>query len=229
MVRDPDSVAVVRYDRARDQLDTLGKAATMKFNTGLRGATIAMEGGRAGNPPAGAKRRIHVGIQVQDQVAMFADGWIAIAHERPYHVDWCAPTPATKCTSGAPIIPVSPMTTREKAAYLAWASKATRWPPTADVDETVGWPDAVPVFAARYPLVDGRSVFSSPDGRLVIERLPSADAPPLQYDIIDRRGALSAKLTLLANQRIVGFGAKSVYIIVIDSDDIQRVERHPWP
>jgi hypothetical protein len=226
---DPDSVFVTRYERGRGRVDTLARAATTRANAGVAGATIAEAvGGRGGS--AAGKGRYMVGVQTPDQVAMFADGWIAIAHARPYHVDWCAPAPAIRCTVGAAIVAKNPpMTEREKSAYLAWIAKTTKWPPTSNVDETGGWPDIVPPFVMPQRRLDGRGVFAASDGRLVIERFPSADEPATQYDIIDRRGVRTERMALRWNQRIVGFGAASVYVAVVDGDGIERLERHPWP
>jgi hypothetical protein len=31
------------------------------------------------------------------------------------------------------------------------------------------------------------------------------------------------------NERIIGAGAKSLYVLESDSDDLQYIRRHPWP
>ena len=43
--------------------------------------------------------------------------------------------------------------------------------------------------------------------------------------------ALTPKVreSLAANEDIVGFGARTVYVAFKDADDIQRLRRHPWP
>ena len=38
-----------------------------------------------------------------------------------------------------------------------------------------------------------------------------------------------ARLQLPPDHQIVGFGARSVYVVVTDEDDLQRIQRHPWP
>ncbi len=220
-----DSEFVTRYDRERDRLDTLGVAYTMPFNSGAASAPAIEPAGGRGGAGTGPGKFV-VGLQMQDQFAMFGDGWVAIAHVRPYRVDWCAPPPAHACVRGAQIEPNRPMTERDKTAYLGWPRR--KWPPVNDVAQTVGWPDIIPPFAAPQQRNDGRTVFPAPDGRLVIERFISADARPTQYDVVDRRGVLSARLVLPENQRIVGFGVKSVYVVVIDADDVEQLERHPW-
>jgi hypothetical protein len=46
---------------------------------------------------------------------------------------------------------------------------------------------------------------------------------------VNRRGGLDGQLVLATNERVVGFGARSVYLSVTDDDGIQRLRRHPWP
>jgi hypothetical protein len=37
------------------------------------------------------------------------------------------------------------------------------------------------------------------------------------------------QVAMAENERIVGFGVKSVYVAWKDADDIERLRRHPWP
>ena len=56
-----------------------------------------------------------------------------------------------------------------------------------------------------------------------------AARPEPRYDVIDRRGVVNGQLVLEPNERLVGFGARSVYVVERDADDIERIRRHPWP
>ncbi|HLA89561.1 MAG TPA: hypothetical protein VJL28_03895 [Gemmatimonadaceae bacterium] len=218
-----DSLLVVRVERASGRAETLARVPSPFAGGGRGEVAAARQGGAA------SERRIYVvAISAYDQTTMFPDGWIAIARVSPYRVDWCAPNGT--CTTG-PTLPatVIKMTNREKHAFLDLAAKTTRWPPTSAVEEVTGWPDAIPPFVVPPMRMDASALVASPDGRLLIERMPSADAPPTRYDIVDRRGELVGQLSLLWNERIVGFGAKSVYVAVTDHDGIQRLRRHPWP
>jgi hypothetical protein len=84
------------------------------------------------------------------------------------------------------------------------------------------WPSEIP------PFLPG-ALLGSNDGRLLILRTPTADNPDVRYDIVDRQGRLDRQLLLGSNQRIVAFGKKSVYVVVSDDDDLERMQRHPWP
>jgi hypothetical protein len=68
-----------------------------------------------------------------------------------------------------------------------------------------------------------------PDGRLLIRRTPGTVSSAARYDIVDRRGTLAATLTLPANEAVVGFGEKSIYIVATDDVGLQTLRRHPWP
>jgi hypothetical protein len=75
-----------------------------------------------------------------------------------------------------------------------------------------------------------RAAFAIPDGRLLIERFAEPQqAIVRRYDVVDRRGAVVARVELPPNERVVGFGARSVYTLRTDANDLQHVERRPWP
>jgi len=121
------------------------------------------------------------------------------------------------------------MSAREKRAYLEVASRTHSWPPTTDVSETSGWPDAVPAFVTPTGRIDGSAVLPMSDGRLLIERLPTADAMWMRYDLVTRTGELAGQVRLPLGERIVGQGVRSLYVTVTDSIGVQRLQRHPWP
>jgi hypothetical protein len=85
------------------------------------------------------------------------------------------------------------------------------------------WPDAVAPWTVGWPPI------ASPDGKLLVLRTPTADSPETRYDVINRRGELERQVTMPANEHILGFGAKSVYVAVTSRDGTQLVQRHPWP
>lgn len=154
-----------------------------------------------------------VPLQVWDQPALFRDGWVAIARVNPYRVDWRSPN--GQWTRGAPL-PFTRvrMTEREQAAYgerFRWSRNMT------------AWPEFMP------PFDDAAQVFPAPEGLLVVRRAATADRPETRYDVVDRTGALRGELVLPRNQHILGFGARSVYVVDVDDDGIQRVNRHAWP
>jgi hypothetical protein len=153
---------------------------------------------------------------VSEQALLMLDGWIAVLRTAPYRVDWRAPD--GRWTLGKPIpIPIVKIDDREKLAYMVWRA------PGQSPKTIPNWPDAVEPWTIRYPPI------LSVDGRLLVFRTPTADFPDSRYDVINRRGELERQVTMAANEKILGFGAKSVYVTVTAKDGGQLVQRHPWP
>jgi hypothetical protein len=53
---------------------------------------------------------------------------------------------------------------------------------------------------------------------------PAADTRT-HYDVIDRRGVVVARVDVPNGGRIVGFGARSIYVVRKDADDLQYLQR----
>lgn len=91
---------------------------------------------------------------------------------------------------------------------------------TRPYQEPAEWPAFLPPYL-------GTSVFA-PNGLLWIPRGTAAGKPPL-YDIIDGRGRLVERVELPPRTKLVGFGTNSVYIVRIDEDGLQYLQRHLLP
>ena len=217
-----DSSLLLRVRLNGARVDTLGQ-----IYEGMKAQDAAGEPAAASRGAASTKPIYVVALIDPDQVAVFADGSIAIARTNPYRVDWC--TPSGTCTSGRVLAPRVPMTDREKHAYLEFTAKTTRWPPTKNLDQTVGWTSYVPPFVMVSGMYHASPLVPLPDGRLLILRLPSADHPLGGYDVIDRHTGLVGHIALPINQRIVGAGMHSIYLVTTDDNDLQHLERRPWP
>jgi hypothetical protein len=87
-------------------------------------------------------------------------------------------------------------------------------------NEPTEWPDFLPPYL-------GSAVFAS-DGLLWIPRAVAAGRPPL-YDIIDGNGRLVERVELPARHKLVGFGKDAIYLVRLDEDDLQYLQRHPLP
>lgn len=151
---------------------------------------------------------------------LFPDGWLAVARVQPYRVDWR--TPDGRWILGKPLpSPVVRVTQREKVAYMQRSAERTG---NAARSPTIHakWPTEIPPFTPG-------ALIASSDGRLLILRTPNAEHPEVRYDIIDRQGRLERQLLLDRNQRIFAFGKSSVYVVVTDDNDLERIQRHPWP
>ena len=216
-----DSSYLVRYHRSSGRADTI--ARLMRRPT----ASIRQTNAKGENTFVGMRA---LRLRVGEQYIVHPDGWIAIVRINPLRVDWRSPE--GRWILGAPLpVPVIRMSAREKQASLARtaASEAanrssappTPLPPqmkTPDDD----WPDVMP------PYIQGEIMFS-PDGDVIFRRQPSADHPGVAYYVVDRRGRLLGILELKDNERIIAAGARSLYVVESDADDLKYIRRHPWP
>ena len=78
------------------------------------------------------------------------------------------------------------------------------------------------------PYTEGFLYFT-PTGDVLIRRQPSAEHPGVGYYAVDRASKLLGIIELKDNEIIGGFGARSIYIIESDADDLKFIRRHPWP
>lgn len=223
-----DSLAVVRLSRATQHVDTVARVQSPTGWSRDAGVTDAAPAVAASGGGAPQRRTYHIALSAPDEVAVFPDGWIALVRAGPYRVDWCAPD--RRCVPGQPLAaPRLAMSDREKRAYLAVAAATQTWPPTTDPGETAGWPNTLPPFATPASHIDASAVIALTDGRLLIERLPTADVPHRRYDILARSGGVVRQLQLELLERIVGSSGRHLYVAVMDKDGIQRLRRHPLP
>lgn len=204
-----DSTALLRVTRSSGRVDTVGRLkAVVARQTSARNT----DGFFSFQMPL---------VQTAEETVVFADGWIAIARLDPYRVDWRSVD--GRWLKGAPLpVQARPLDDREKRAYMDRIANETGRP-AQTADAITDWPEMVPPW--RSPSM----LFAAPDGRAVIPRLASADSPETRYDVINRRGSFDGAVILAANQRIVGFGTRSVYVVSSDDAGLQRLQRHPWP
>jgi len=199
-----DSTYVLSIERATGRADTIAR-----LRSGVRRAPVTA----VTDPVLGRGVRIgRIPLDVREVPLLLVDGWTAVARVEPYRVDWRSPD--GRWTLGAPIpVPSIRMNERERKAY------SDRHPGFRNASD---WPAVLPPFDSPT------SLFSTPDGWLVIKRLPSASEPETRYDLIDKTGVRRSQLVLRPNEHILGFGAASVYVIETDDDGIQRLQRHPY-
>jgi hypothetical protein len=64
------------------------------------------------------------------------------------------------------------------------------------------------------------------DGRLWVKRTVPAGEPTV-FDVIDRSGRVVEQVMLPVGRRLVGFGARDVYLVFRDGVDLEYLERYP--
>ena len=153
---------------------------------------------------------------------LFYDGWMAVVRLEPLRVEWRPPKGSW--VRGAPLrLKPIPVDARERQAIDARRADAR------EQYRKVGFP-APPVLPMPSTLPPSTEVTkASSDGRLLLQLTTTVSNPQVRYLVINRSGTIDGELVLNANEEVVGFGARSIYISFKDADDVQRLRRHPWP
>lgn len=203
-----DSVIVVagRLDEAK--LDTIARVRGR-----FRGRTTA----HRTNGQLNIEHELVNPYGIEDQAWLYFDGWIAIVRAAPFSVEWIAPEGASRMRTIIPGLSTE-VTARDREFAVRSAWQHIKSPPLTP-DEFVGWPATLPPFPkdALLPL---------PDGRLSIARIVTWRSTAREYEIVDRRGRVSARIAVPLDSRIVGFGTDWVYVVTRDSDDVEILSRH---
>ncbi len=222
----PDSVPILRWDRAKNTVDTLGKVkiAAMKINMsgGQNSRTVMIRQ----TPFAAA-----------DDWAVGSEGVVAAVRTGDYHVEWLS---GRQRTAGRPVAhtPVR-INDAEKEAWLARArnnrNRITvssggpgRAGPSQQMPEAKAedfeWPEAKPAFTGRSG--NGPGSWMAPEGTLWVQRSTSVRDSTPTYDVFDRSGNLKERVTLPMGRRMVGIGNGTLYAIATDEDGLQYLERY---
>lgn len=154
-----------------------------------------------------------------EQAVLFRDGWIAVARQEPYRVEWFRPDGS-----------------RHVGAVLPWnyppvtAAMQARWGASARASNGGRAASAQYfAFAERVPPFLADAVHEAPSGEVIIRRSVLPDSATARYDVIGRDGQLRRQFALPKEARVIGMGSESLYLAVRDEDDVERVHRLPWP
>jgi hypothetical protein len=158
----------------------------------------------------------------EDRSLMFLDGWVAVVRAQPYLVEWWRP--GGKLVRGSPLpFPKRAWTAADKKAFMEWSWMHWEMQKPIAVEKTSGWPEQFSPHSPLFPIL------ATPEGNLLITRIPDGASGKSRFDIVDRGGKLVAWIERPLNERVVGFGKKSIYLVVVDEDNVQKLVRHPWP
>jgi hypothetical protein len=204
---DAESLSVLRISLAHpERMDTL---------LGLEGSFLSVARGTKG----GMNYIYYNPLGVEDQVRLDRDGWLAFVAKYPYQVYWKSPD--GEVTRGPVLEPPSTVDEAMKLKaiqeYSPGAKRMGYTPP--DFEK---WPMFLPAF-------HNNALQLTTQGHLVIQRIAMPGRTTRVYDVVDRTGKRIDQVTIDANQRIVGFGTASVYVVTADSDGLEKLTRHPWP
>ena len=209
-IKSPDSLALVRAARASTADESLGYVhlAPRRISTTAKGGELSAVEIRI--PP----------FPAQDGWQAFADGAVAIARSPDYRVDWVLPDGRRVAGRSIAYTPVRvtdlDKKPRETGGSTARSGTRGSAPPNKPLE--MDWPEVKPPFPSA-------GVLAGVDGRLWVQRHAPATDVRTHYDVIDRRGVVVAKVDVPNGGRIVGFGAKSIYVVRKDADDLQYLQR----
>jgi hypothetical protein len=207
-VHDPralSSATMIRVNRSSGHVDTIG---TVEWER----AVIASNVWNYPMPPA------------EDFAVQHEDGWISFTRFGEYRVDWWSPGRGFVRGGALPFAPVK-IDAAERKFLLDFASKRLVGRPVPP-DYYKVWRD---IYPPVFPLSSPMGTIPTPDGRLLIHRSPNTTEPGQTYDVVNRQGKLDGRLFLPENEKVVGFGKRSVYIVEEDENGETWLRRHSWP
>ncbi len=219
-----DSVWLVRFDPARSRVDTLAI---------LKGTTTPppRDGRQMGIP--------FVPFAAQDNWMVARDGRVALVRSTPYHVEWRAPD--GRLTRGA-TVPHTPIrvTSDDRVAFtrsfIANSPIGGRDPnggmsaapaelltdrSIREIAERNTFADVMGPFTGALPIVDAA-------GALWVERTVRAGTSG-EWDVFDASGRHVKRVAIPVGRRLVGIGRATLYLVAVDEDGIERLERYAAP
>jgi hypothetical protein len=205
-----DSLLLVRVSRATGVLDTI---ATMR----ARPSRIRTQG------PLDKLTAVEIvtnPLASGDLATSFQDGWVAIARVSPFLVEWIPPGGSRVSGPPLPFTPHAPTDADKRDVLRRLATQSGTEP--ADPASRDDWPERMP------PFLPG-ALIPAASGDLWIRRTPVAGRAENVFDVVNRRGALTGRLTLPAAERLVAVSRSAAYTMVTDDDGIQRLRRYPVP
>jgi hypothetical protein len=204
-----DSLPVVRWDPATNKVDRLARV--------YGGGRVRIQ--RNGST-ASLAREITPFPHLDAWTAL-PDGRLALLRHEPFRIDVVSTSGAM--TIGQPIATTPiPLTARERDWY-----RKTNTPPrmgaamvgggSGPQSMTPQWEDSS--FPQTFPAFIGDDVRSTPEGQIWIPRSFTSADKTRKYDIYDASGRQTGTAIVDVHARIVGFGAKSVYVARTNPDD----------
>jgi hypothetical protein len=211
-ITQPDSVPLLRVTRGTTADEVLGYV-----HLAQRRVTATQQNGKITSmnvqiPP----------FSSQDGWQPFPDGAVAIVRVSDYRVDWVLPDGGR--ASGKPLAFSRVRVTDKDKAGVPNGAPAARGVPAGTAvmagPATLDWPEFKPPFPWT-------GVLAGSDGRVWVQRYGAAEDTRTHYDVIDRRGVVAARVDVPNGGHIVGFGARAIYVVRKDADDLQYLQRFP--
>lgn len=208
-----DSIPLLKLDPVRQTLDTIAR---------LR-------------PP---DARI---LSVQEQAVQFrtvllspADGWgvapdgrVAVVRAVPYGVDWIG-TDGRMSQGPSHTVDAVPVTEADRVAAASQRLAGQNGARPSGGMTGVKPSTSGLLFAETKPAFDPDDIIVAPDGRVFVGRHLPADAEHVLYDVFDGRGVRVDQIELPARSRIIGFGAKAIFVAERDDEGRALLRRYAF-
>jgi hypothetical protein len=225
----PDSGTILKLPRAGGPAASV---ATFK----LQGQKITRSGG-ADNQNVSMEP---LPLTPEDAWGVAPDGSLVIARSGDYHLEWIAPDGKARRGPAVPFDAVR-VGSADKEEFITESGRTggigvritvedgrpsvsmQRGGPGGERREAdrFTWPERKPAFVGGRVSVDAQ-------GRAWVRVHVRAGAAAA-YDVFDRTGNRVGTVTLDPGKRIVGFGARSVYVVSFDAYDLTYLERYAIP
>ena len=197
-----DSIPLIRFDPLRQHGDTIALLRTREQRIVSMDEHSQVTSAVVGSP--------------EDTWVVTADGRVAIVRAAPYRVDWYAPNGAV---IHGPVIATEaiPYTAAEKEAVNALSSASgggsigVVGTGAAGGGRAASTPTPRAFAPNKPPFEPNGEVIVSPEGRVWVSRNLAAGAAKTVYDVFDGKGERVDRVELPSRNRVVGFGAGSIY------------------
>lgn len=230
----PGFHGVRRLDRASGRADTIASVSQLMQSSLAPRPARAAAGSRTSAASVGARAGGPAPpFASVDQWAVAQDGRVAIVTVDPYRVQFVGPDGAK--TEGPVLdfvrVPVTSALKEEWREHMEQPVASLQYGPGGAMTaghvrrtyrEPAEWPDVLPPFLDR-------ALRFAPDGMLWVARAGPA-ASGQQFDVVDTRGRVALRVAFPPRVRLVGFGARGIYTVRLDQDDLEFLQLHaPLP
>lgn len=208
-----DSIPLLKLDPVRQALDTI--------------ARLRPPDARILSVQEKAVQFRTVLLSPADGWGVAADGRVAVVRAVPYRVDWIG-TDGRMIQGPSPTVDAVPVTEADRVAAasqrLAGQNGAT---PSGGMTGVKPSTSGL-LFAETKPAFDPDDIIVAPDGRVFVGRHLPADAEHVLYDVFDGRGVRVDQIELPARSRIIGFGAKAIFVAERDDEGRALLRRYAF-
>lgn len=180
-----------------------------------------------------------VAMAPQDSWNVRRDGTIIIVRSNPYRMEWINPDGSKVAGAPIPYTPIKVTKDEQRSftrQFLANSPTSGRGedggmsatPSSAMTEERVREMVSTNAFAEFKGPTTGRAPLFGVNGTVWVERaVPHGE--PAQFDVLSPRGEPLERIQLGKDRRLAAIGQASLYVVAVDPDGVEYVERYAIP